>query len=1570
MKKKVTAIIVIGAISSQIISPSIIVFSNELESKGDTLDINSEKQKEYNKEGKDDEQYTDSEIIIQENQVENENIENILDDNLKKDIEDIESNRNDVINNNIPWNEEEISLFGLGQRNIATFRYDYENKRLKILNSNSSGSLVHTYFADENFLDLQIMRGDKEILSVKIKGNDTYLSANEKLKKIETLEIKPGDKLVFNSSRNEYGWFKTRGFGTMNTNRRKFIIQENNLTLETVNRNLKEEAIFLQNKNNGLMNIITFDESGKIKCTRNSDKTYGESNEEYINIKLVRNKSIIEEFIIKGSSTGENVDNKLNNIDYKNGDEIYFQSNNDKAVRSISEGYVFKYKINNNKLNPIIGSAPTISTSDITLNVGDKFNPLDGVDVFDDEDGNITNKIIIDFNNVDTNKVGVYYVEYTIIDNDGNKTSLNRVIKVKSDSNISGKIKIGTYDDFSNMSNIGLNRGNYHGRESLGFILPANTKLEVRQINSNYKDKLTLDLFNDSSSKEGRINIPNDGNWVSIENENESVPFIKKVSSSIIPEIEFRVHGETNHLPIYKESEDENNFFKEWDLSDASFAFIENNRVQMLVPKIDKSYLSKMRDFKSIDELFEFYDKMFQMYDDFLGLEKNSVNPLNRNVDTQYFVKANQNGAGAAYYSTDHTAENSYTLRSYLEKGWLPLHEIGHGYEYDIKNKGIPLVDVFNNILSHFYERTFSDGDKGWFFGSTGNRDSIDENLKTIRESGSYNSASHHGKLGVFVYLIEFIGQDKFAEFNKLYREKNSNGELNDKNIGEILRELNFESTGYDFGSYFDSYKIPNSEDRDLKEEKYLNSKNVFILGDIIKDKEKANQIKVEKNLKSVYSLISTEEIISSKVNLEKGKLDINIKNIDEVVGETIYLIDGKKVIDKIVIDKNKKVEFENVTPGRYKISFSNKNNKFDRYSDIKTIDVYSGNNKIDLKAPYSGEGVSLFNQTVKLNGLGEGTFSEITTDLKENKIKIKINSGKPHVYFSNQYAKIEIFDENKNSIYEKSFIGNEEQKPTTQILDIKPGYKIKIFHEEPSRLLVLDSDSHVYAGKVKENELTLLKNGISWNVINDNDNDRWVRIIENYANRIIKELGDDIKNYNLYRNKRVSLKQAISVLPKNIQDEMIEKYGYIFNYNIEIEASLNQSKGGMMLSTAGKGLRLFASLENVDSKEVATYYITTAGNVKETPLFEVKSTVSNGDYSQIKTSIEFSELTKLQADTNTKLYVKRLLKGQEPTYTELKTGDVDLNKAFEISDLKESINVTADDSKTINVTKTIKEGLVYDQGVKDIYWNSAGMTVKGKATVNGNTDVMDKAKVSMLLKDADGKNIQINGINVEARGMIANGEYKVIVPYDLLEKANTFELRIIGTNIQTTDILKKGSIETIASGVRQDKSYKLTAGEEGEVMLSIDKIASTTAKSQLSKAIVTTDNESGIRQFTLNGGVDIPGVDVLGSGVKYRIIGKKGNDVVLDKGVTRVKDDKGGYGKYKTNIKLSDLIGIKLEREEYISFTMNVEYAGSIYEVDLGAIEGFTAIEAKDTKTKEIFELSQKGGKVVITKM
>ena len=76
----------------------------------------------------------------------------------------------------------------------------------------------------------------------------------------------------------------------------------------------------------------------------------------------------------------------------------------------------------------VLNAIPTIKAEDKTLTVGDTFDPKADVTATDEEDGNLTDKIEVLKNEVDTTKAGKYEVTYKVTDSKG--ASCTKTIKV------------------------------------------------------------------------------------------------------------------------------------------------------------------------------------------------------------------------------------------------------------------------------------------------------------------------------------------------------------------------------------------------------------------------------------------------------------------------------------------------------------------------------------------------------------------------------------------------------------------------------------------------------------------------------------------------------------------------------------------------------------------------------------------------------------------------------------------------------------------------------------------------------------------------------------------------------------------------------------------------------------------------------------------------------------------------------------------------------------------------------------------------------------------------------------
>ena len=90
-----------------------------------------------------------------------------------------------------------------------------------------------------------------------------------------------------------------------------------------------------------------------------------------------------------------------------------------KVTDNQSASYTTTIKVTVNPKAADLNACPVIQATDKTLTVGDEFDPLADVTAKDEEDGDITDKIEILENEVDTTKPGKYEVTYKVTDSGG-----------------------------------------------------------------------------------------------------------------------------------------------------------------------------------------------------------------------------------------------------------------------------------------------------------------------------------------------------------------------------------------------------------------------------------------------------------------------------------------------------------------------------------------------------------------------------------------------------------------------------------------------------------------------------------------------------------------------------------------------------------------------------------------------------------------------------------------------------------------------------------------------------------------------------------------------------------------------------------------------------------------------------------------------------------------------------------------------------------------------------------------------------------------------------------------------
>ena len=266
--------------------------------------------------------------------------------------------------------------------------------------------------------------------------------------------------------------------------------------------------------------------------------------------------------------------------------------------------------------------------------------------------------------------------------------------------------------------NAGMNKGKNHDRQDLGFILPENVELRIRQTNKQFKNKLRLRLLGNASSIEKSILV--DSEWVSISADNPLVPFIDTPYGEEAAQIEYEIvtSERIKPLPVYSYHGDDTMFLSMWDKFDAEYALIKGPDFQLLVPKNDKEKVRNLKDYRSLDELIEHYIELFGYYNQIAGFDNSSKE--NQNGVNRFFLKADKNGGVSAYYSSEWAANSYSTVECWLtEDSWKVLHEIAHGYQAGFDNIGMYTGEVSNNLFGVQYQYLIygkEADEKGWLF--------------------------------------------------------------------------------------------------------------------------------------------------------------------------------------------------------------------------------------------------------------------------------------------------------------------------------------------------------------------------------------------------------------------------------------------------------------------------------------------------------------------------------------------------------------------------------------------------------------------------------------------------------------------------------------------------------------------------------------------------------------------------------------------------------------------------------------------------------------------------------------
>jgi len=630
----------------------------------------------------------------------------------------------------------------------------------------------------------------------------------------------------------------------------------------------------------------------------------------------------------------------------------------------------------------------------------------------------------------------------------------------------------------------GISKGLHHDRQHLGIILPAGQTIKVRQKNPEFKDKLRLCLYNVDKATENAVNF--DSKEESLTARAIAVafvdtPYVDRDKLTIQPVVEFEYPDGAKLLPVYKEGDDESFFFKCWDSWKSEFALLESVYTIMLIPEQDKEKLRKLEGGKKkIQDLFDFYRDIFEMYNDLAGLSFSTPVQTDKNVANRYFFKADKGGAGGAsygYYYIDTHGTSAKPWLSIAASSWKELHEIGHGYQISfIKDQHASFLEVWNNIFAAWYQEKKLGAEKyakGWLY-NFGKQKNLENEIKRYLDSGTPLSRwGLREKLYFLMQMIFSAGTEGFTELYRQYRiVRHVDGyypfekeEVLDRLSGLFTQKGNkVDATPFisAAGGVLSAFQ---REINHFSEAPAVYPANEFIQGDALKVLRQNFSLDGDLSLVDVQQLKTTS--LTGDVYLDIGTpwdFKRQLKNKD------LLIMDGASCVRKITLTDPGIIKINKLPIGAYSVRApTGRNEKRECPTDY--IIVKPGDNHIKFPI-WNIWHSKIGSQRIELTGLSDNLFATVTINQEGRKVEVDVLHADPHSgYGSKEYARIVLRDAEDKELLHVSIPGK-GAVPGYKSVEFNVNDTLEIYHLEHGHHIVLEPKFNgVINTKVATNE-------------------------------------------------------------------------------------------------------------------------------------------------------------------------------------------------------------------------------------------------------------------------------------------------------------------------------------------------------------------------------------------------------------------------------------------------------------------------------------------------------------------
>ncbi|MCU4734055.1 M60 family metallopeptidase [Bacillus cereus] len=500
---------------------------------------------------------------------------------------------------------------------------------------------------------------------------------------------------------------------------------------------------------------------------------------------------------------------------------------------------------------------------------------------------------------------------------------------------------------------------------------------------------------------------------------------------------------------------------------------------------------------KKMDEATRIQDKVAGLSEE--QVDKHYVHYVEENHSPDYYMYATS-------YRTAYVGDAiQYVLdiNKFVTDGWGPWHEAGH-LRQQSPWKFYNMTEVQNNIYSLSVEKAFNQP-------------------SNLEKSGIYPKAFQYLEQGnknydeisdVFVKLVMLwqlqlaYGEDFYPKLHQLYRDMPSS-ELpqTDENKKQLFMISASKVAKQNLIPFFEKWGLRPNNDTIQK----VAALGYPILTAEIWKGTDSNPIKPDMpNVNNIlegnqfaWSLKGIGDFEFAKVNLNKSteEMQIDLKaGVPHNYFDSTYAsikvqnTSGKVVYNKEIYgNKQQNAESQKVSvkvgdyielthlEGVHRATLTNvDNSKQESFGKKAIYEVTKEGLKKVEKMPETT--VLDGNQFAwSLKGYSDREIAKVNYDKTVEEMKVKLEAGVPHSYFTSTYASIKVQNASGNVLYNKEIVGNKQQNAESQTVPVKIGDYIELTHiegeatKEKTRatLINLENNKNETIGKTARYQVT-----------------------------------------------------------------------------------------------------------------------------------------------------------------------------------------------------------------------------------------------------------------------------------------------------------------------------------------------------------------------------------------------------------------------------------------------------------------------------------------------------------------